>query len=32
MGSIVSMPVSGLLTRINLDGGWPAAFYTFGEQ
>ena len=25
------MPVSGLLTRFNFDGGWPAAFYPFGK-
>ena len=31
MGSIFTMPVSGLLTRFNFDGGWPAAFYPFGK-
>ncbi|XP_068746722.1 vesicular glutamate transporter 1-like [Montipora capricornis] len=30
VGSIVTMPISGLLTRYNFDGGWPAAFYPFG--
>ncbi|KAJ7378838.1 hypothetical protein OS493_020437 [Desmophyllum pertusum] len=30
VGSIVTMPISGLLTRYDLDGGWPAVFYTFG--
>ncbi|XP_074615246.1 vesicular glutamate transporter 3-like isoform X1 [Acropora palmata] len=30
VGSIFTMPVSGLLTRFNFDGGWPAAFYPFG--
>ena len=31
MGSIFTMPVSGLLTRFDFDGGWPAAFYPFGK-
>ena len=31
MGGIVTMPISGLLTRYNFDGGWPAAFYPFGK-
>ena len=31
VGSIFTMPVSGLLTRFNFDGGWPAAFYPFGK-
>lgn len=25
------MPISGLLTRYDFDGGWPAAFYPFGK-
>ena len=32
VGSIVTMPTSGLLTRYDLDGGWPAVFYTFGKS
>ena len=31
VGSIVTMPISGLLTRYDFDGGWPAAFYPFGK-
>ena len=32
VGSIVTMPISGLLTRYDLDGGWPAVFYAFGKK
>ena len=32
MGSIVTMPISGLLTRYDFDGGWPAVFYSFGKS
>ena len=26
------MPISGLLTRYDFDGGWPAVFYSFGKN
>jgi len=26
------MPISGLLTRYDFDGGWPAVFYSFGKS
>ena len=32
VGSIVTMPISGLLTRYDLDGGWPAVFYAFCQK
>ena len=32
VGSIVTMPISGLLTRYDFDGGWPAVFYSFGKS
>ena len=32
IGSIVTMPISGLLTRYDFDGGWPAVFYSFGKS
>jgi len=32
IGSIVTMPISGLLTKYDFDGGWPAVFYSFGKS
>ncbi|XP_016977009.1 putative inorganic phosphate cotransporter [Drosophila rhopaloa] len=29
-GTIVSMPLSGLLAHYGFDGGWPSIFYVFG--
>lgn len=29
-GTIVSMPLSGLLSEYGFDGGWPSIFYVFG--
>ncbi|XP_034140514.1 putative inorganic phosphate cotransporter [Drosophila guanche] len=29
-GTIVSMPLSGLLAEYGFDGGWPSIFYVFG--
>ena len=29
-GTIVSMPLSGLLANYGFDGGWPSIFYIFG--
>lgn len=29
-GTIISMPLSGLLAEYGFDGGWPSIFYVFG--
>ncbi|XP_048507778.1 putative inorganic phosphate cotransporter isoform X2 [Athalia rosae] len=29
-GTVVSMPLSGLLSEYGFDGGWPSIFYVFG--
>jgi MFS family permease len=29
-GTVVSMPISGLLAEYGFDGGWPSIFYIFG--
>lgn len=29
-GTIISMPLSGLLSAYGFDGGWPSIFYVFG--
>lgn len=29
-GTIVSMPLSGLLSEYGFSGGWPSIFYVFG--
>lgn len=29
-GTIISMPLSGLLATYGFDGGWPSIFYVFG--
>ena len=31
MGTIITMPLSGLLTKYGFDGGWASVFYCFGE-
>ncbi|XP_074656227.1 sialin-like isoform X5 [Tubulanus polymorphus] len=31
MGTVVSMPLSGLLCQYGFDGGWPSVFYIFGS-
>ncbi|CAG9857370.1 unnamed protein product [Phyllotreta striolata] len=30
LGTIISMPLSGWLCSLDLDGGWPLSFYLFG--
>lgn len=29
-GTVISMPLSGVLSRHGFDGGWPSIFYVFG--
>ena len=31
VGTIITMPLSGLLTKYGFDGGWASVFYCFGE-
>ena len=31
MGTILSMPLSGLMSKYGFDGGWASVFYCFGE-
>ena len=30
VGTIVTMPLTGLLTKYGFDGGWASVFYCFG--
>ena len=32
MGTILSMPLSGVMSKYGFDGGWASVFYCFGEQ
>ena len=32
VGTIITMPLSGLLTMYGFDGGWASVFYCFGES
>lgn len=31
VGTIITMPLSGMLTKYGFDGGWASVFYCFGE-
>ena len=31
VGTIITMPLSGLLTKYGFDGGWASVFYCFGK-
>ena len=31
VGTILTMPLTGLLTKYGFDGGWASVFYVFGE-
>ena len=31
VGTIVTMPLTGLLTKYGFDGGWASVFYCFGK-
>ena len=31
MGSVVALPLSGVLCRHGFAGGWPSVFYLIGE-
>ena len=30
-GTVITMPLTGLLTKYGFDGGWPSVFYSFGK-
>lgn len=32
MGTILSMPLSGIMSKYGFDGGWASVFYCFGER
>ena len=32
VGYLLTMPVSGLLTKYGFDGGWASVFYCFGRN
>lgn len=32
IGSVATMPITGLLTMLGYDGGWPLVFYCFGKN
>ena len=32
VGTIVTMPLTGLLTKYGFDGGWASVFYCFGKK
>lgn len=32
MGSVVALPLSGMLCQHGFAGGWPSVFYLFGES
>lgn len=31
VGTILTMPLTGLLTKYGFDGGWASVFYVFGK-
>lgn len=31
VGTVVTMPLTGLLTKYGFDGGWASVFYCFGK-
>ena len=32
VGTILTMPLTGLLTKYGFDGGWASVFYVFGKN
>lgn len=32
VGTVVTMPLTGLLTKYGFDGGWASVFYCFGKN
>lgn len=32
VGTILSMPLSGVMSKYGFDGGWASVFYCFGKQ
>jgi len=32
VGTVVTMPLTGLLTKYGFDGGWASVFYCFGTR
>ena len=32
MGTILSMPLSGVMSKYGFDGGWASVFYCFGKK